>query len=251
MVPALLASACGSAPAPEPDGAASGLSLPDSAPVAPLGPTATARPAMITPWEPAKGPTASPTATGTPRPSATPRITATARATVTLTATLPATALTDAEAAVIGAVLRATTLAPGQRRLVLANRTVAPPLDEARAAELAAWEQPELVTAFRDRAAQVLPLPAKLNLPVTLSLAEGASLRAHDAAPNWATFQRAFPRANGYAEVSGVGFDPSGELALVYVAHTTGPGQGRGTLYLLEGGGGSWQVLDAEPLWVH
>ena len=117
--------------------------------------------------------------------------------------------MTFRKAAVIGAVLRATTLAPGQRRLVLANRTVAPPLDEARAAELAAWEQPELVTAFRDRAAQVLPLPSKLNLPVTLSLADGASLRAHDAAPNWATFQRAFPRANGYAEVSGV--DHTGE----------------------------------------
>jgi hypothetical protein len=215
----------------------------------PLPPESTVEEPIVTPWRP--GGTASPTFTTTPRPTTTP--TPSPTPTLEAVATASPTGGTpsgDQDYAVYSAVLKSEFTMPRQKRLVALDTTVAPPLSDARAAEVATWAEPDLVTAFRDQNQTSVPLAHKLELPMSYTLLSRSSVKGLVDEPSWAKFNQQYPTANGYLELSRVGFDATGDHALVYVAQHDGPSTGRGALFLLEKHGDQWQVAGGDTLWV-
>lgn len=66
---------------------------------------------------------------------------------------------------------------------------------------------------------------------------------------SWRRFHAAFPRTNGIAELSRVGFDPTHTQALVYMGNRRGPLWGIGMYYLLERAPSGWTVKHSAMSW--
>jgi hypothetical protein len=156
--------------------------------------------------------------------------------------------MTADEYAVLSAILRGGYVLPGQRRLVIQDTTVAPPLRAGQAAALEASGSPELVADYRARNEQPAVLADKLSLPVSYTRTGAAELGRVTGAAGWSAFNQRYPRANGYVTVSRVGFDPAYDLAMVSVVHNIAAGVGRATMFVLARVDGRWDIVDAYPL---
>ena len=64
----------------------------------------------------------------------------------------------------------------------------------------------------------------------------------------WAGFYERYPKSNGYAELSAVGFDDAKQRAMVYVGHHCGMLCGGGKNHLLEKVGGEWREVQSWDL---
>lgn len=217
-----------------------------AAAVVTLGPEATEPALVITAAR--SRPTATLPASATPRPSPTASAEPTGEATAGATGSpTPPAEVTDEEYAVLSAILRSG-LAPRQRRLLIQDTTVAPPLGAGQVADLEASGGPELLADYRARNALPAALGDKIKLPLPVARVTRGELDRLANDPGWLAFNRRYPRANGYVTVSRVGFDPTGELAMVSVVHHMAAGVERATMFVLESSEGRWEILDAYTL---
>lgn len=107
-----------------------------------------------------------------------------------------------------------------------------------------------VIDNFKAENAEVLTLLPGYPLGLPYVLLPSAEIRALFYAPGnrWAEFNRVYPGAGGYIQVSAVGFDTSKTHAMVYMAHVCGSLCGGGVHHLLEKVGGAWREARVEGM---
>jgi hypothetical protein len=83
----------------------------------------------------------------------------------------------------------------------------------------------------------------QIEQPYDLILAEDLEGIFREGAPGWKAFNERYPDSDGWIELSAVGFNESGTIAVVYVAHHCGGLCGEGEFHVLEKKDGKWQPL--------
>lgn len=68
-------------------------------------------------------------------------------------------------------------------------------------------------------------------------------MTGEDTYDGWKNFRARWPKAEGYYDVTAVGFDPARTRAIVYVGFHSGAGRGEGRYYFLENIGGWDEVV--------
>jgi hypothetical protein len=91
-----------------------------------------------------------------------------------------------------------------------------------------------------------LPLEGNLNLPVDYDV-----FTSDFDNPNfWTTFYKNYPHANGFIQLSAVGFNTDFSQAVVEAGYTCGGLCGSGQLVVLEKRDGYWRVVDRVKTWI-
>lgn len=95
-------------------------------------------------------------------------------------------------------------------------------------------------------------LSAKLNLTVKYVLLDRQlpTNTPEAYAERWRSFYEKYPNSPGIVSLSRVGFNASGDQAIVYVANTCGGLCGKGYYVLLTESSGSWKIERDLMLWV-
>jgi hypothetical protein len=104
---------------------------------------------------------------------------------------------------------------------------------------------------YLSRNAQPGPLPANMNLGVKYVLLTPDELTEISSQANWGqVLDERYPGSKGYTIFSRVGFNPSLDQALVYVANVGGPLVGSGSYYLMEKKNGVWVLIEQVNVWM-
>lgn len=106
---------------------------------------------------------------------------------------------------------------------------------------------------FRDRNRQPHRLDETINLSikyVLISKEEENELLYRAGGGSWLSFYKKYPKSQGITTLSGVGFNPERDQALVYVGNRSGPKTGTGYYVLLARENGNWVIKDRYGAWL-
>ncbi len=123
-------------------------------------------------------------------------------------------------------------------------------------ADVVQGEAAEVVRSFAEANRARRPLPRTLPSARTIRFTRNADLPFARQAENrdlealWRSFHEQFPGAGGYYDFSGIGFDASHSIAVVYAGHHCGSLCGTGRRVTLRRNGSRWEVVKADMLWV-
>ncbi len=169
------------------------------------------------------------------------------------------TAISEREAAIYSAVINHG-LDAGAGMIVIAERTSGDPAALAGDAERGAAAIAELAvppSTFTDwarRNARLDTLDRALNLKVTYQMLGVKALAelfgSNEPSAGWTQFFARFPGAAGLLRLSHVGFDDTGNHALVYLEHQCGAECGTGRLVHLVLDPAGWTVKNATLVWM-
>jgi hypothetical protein len=94
------------------------------------------------------------------------------------------------------------------------------------------------------------PLPHLAAGKVRLDPEEYRRIFADEKTDGWKTFDRLYPNSAGYLSLSAVGFNRTGDRALVYYSQFCGWTCAEGAYVLLRKGAGGWEVERKQVMWV-
>lgn len=183
---------------------------------------------------------------------------------VLIALSLPATAAPEAAISEREADIYATVINHGldadAQTIVIAERTTGDPAALAGDAERGAAAIAELAVppaTFADwarRNARMDPLDRALNLTVTYQVLAPKTLaelfETGEPEAGWQQFFARFPGAAGLLRLSHVGFDETGQHALVYLEHQCGAECGTGRLVYLVHEATGWAIRNATLVWM-
>jgi hypothetical protein len=177
----------------------------------------------------------------------------------------PSVALDDEEYAVYSALLQSL-YASGAKVLVIDNFVSGCVPVGNNAEGERAWQQsldklpsklPKLsaktIADFKSKARTCRNLEAKLTLPAKYILLSQAERRAifskADVNKSWQSFNQKYPGANGYINVSNIGFNEDRTQALVDTFRKCGDKCGGERMVLLTKANGKWSVTATHKIW--
>jgi hypothetical protein len=112
---------------------------------------------------------------------------------------------------------------------------------------------PKTIADFKSKARTCRNLEAKLTLPTKYILISQAERRAifskADVNKSWQSFQQKYPGANGYINVSNIGFNEDRTQALVDTFRKCGDKCGGERMVLLTKVNGKWSVAATHKIW--
>jgi hypothetical protein len=110
---------------------------------------------------------------------------------------------------------------------------------------------PQMVVEFKAKNASPSPLESRFILGVDYVLVSDEQLHQLFAAQDgWLEFYKQFPLSQGVMTLSQVAFNPSMDLALVYVGNQSGWLAGAGYYLLMEKENGVWKILKETMAWI-
>ncbi len=110
---------------------------------------------------------------------------------------------------------------------------------------------PELLDNFKLNNTQPFPLKSQFKLDVSYLLINDAQSKEIFASPDgWQNFYQRFPLSQGEMTLSRVGFNPSLDMALVYVGNTSGFLAGSGYYLLMSKENGIWKNVAEIMVWI-
>jgi hypothetical protein len=115
-------------------------------------------------------------------------------------------------------------------------------------AELGA--NPSLIDSYHAANADTAKLERRLSVPVPYSYVEADTFDDIIRVGGWSEFYRRYPKAQGYMELSRVGFDAAHSEALVYVSNTVDFLAGAGWAVLLHRQLGRWRLVAWTTVWI-
>ena len=143
----------------------------------------------------------------------------------------------------------------GESLLILSDQLAVPeddrrvPLqDPSRTVCLAQhYPPPDAIADYETKALRSRPLQGRFDLPIEYRfLKSGRWRQILTEEGGWQGYQWTFPGARRFVQLSDVGFDSTGTMAVVYLADYPETG----LLYVLRKNGNEWQIVDGCMLWV-
>lgn len=112
---------------------------------------------------------------------------------------------------------------------------------------------PQTIADFKSKARTCRTIEARLTLPTKYILISQAERRAifakADVNKSWQSFQQKYPGANGYINVSNIGFNEDRSQALVDTFRKCGDKCGGERMVLLTKVNGKWSVTATHKIW--